>query len=191
MKPKAEMFRPHMYTMWDAAHKHSENVCGAYIEINSNLDQTFDLTFEVSIQLDDLLPLSGMSILPTCFIDDIEVEIKNRIQGNFVYCQVDPNVLVDEYFNTVFANDGTWTVGGQHGSMYNFYASVHQEIDSSRYHKEFTQVGDTSLVCVHDYSAKKFCEIFLHQIFLLQIFGEKFFASKLLLLILDIFCNNS
>ena len=58
MKPKSEMFRPHMYTMWDEAHNHSENVCGVYLPINDNLKQEFDVTFEIDIQLDDLLPLS-------------------------------------------------------------------------------------------------------------------------------------
>ena len=48
-KPKAEMYRPNMYTMWDEAHKHSKNVCGVYVPINSNLGQEFDITFEVSI----------------------------------------------------------------------------------------------------------------------------------------------
>ena len=65
MKPKAEMYCPHMYTMWDEAHKHSENVCGIYIPIKSKLGQEFDITFEIAIQLDDLLPLSGMTVLPT------------------------------------------------------------------------------------------------------------------------------
>ena len=96
MKPKSEMYRPNMYTMWDEAHKHSKNVCGVYVPINTNLNQEFDITFEVSIQLDDLLPLSGMSILLNCVIGDIELEIRNRIQGNLVYCQVDPNVLIEE-----------------------------------------------------------------------------------------------
>ena len=153
MKPKAEMFRPHMYSMWDEAHKHSENVCGIYVDIVDNLNQEFDITFEVSIQLDDLLPLSGMSILPTCVIGDLELEIKNRIQGNLVYCQVNPNVLVDEYFNTVFSNDGTWSVGGTIGSIYEFYASVKSEMATVRYQKEFVQVGDETKLCVHNYTA--------------------------------------
>ena len=102
MKPRAEMYRPNMYTMWDEAHKHSKNVCGIYVKLNEKLGQEFDVTFEVSIQLDDLLPLSGMSILPTCVIVDIELENRNRIQGNLVYCQVDPNALIKE----VLATDG-------------------------------------------------------------------------------------
>ena len=63
MKPRAEMYRPNMYTMWDEAHKHSKNVCGVYVPINTNLNQEFDTTFEVAIQLDDLLQLSRMSVL--------------------------------------------------------------------------------------------------------------------------------
>jgi hypothetical protein len=87
LKPKAEMYRPHMYTMWDEAHKHSQNVCGTYFNIVDKLGQTFDVTFEIAFQLDDLLPFSGMSVLPTCLIGDLELEIRNRIAGNLVYCQ--------------------------------------------------------------------------------------------------------
>ena len=40
LKPKAEMYRPNMYTMWDEAHKHSKNVCGVYFDIYiQNLDK--------------------------------------------------------------------------------------------------------------------------------------------------------
>ena len=49
MKPKSEMFRPNMYTMWDDAYKHSKNVCGIYVPINTNLGQEFDVTFEVAV----------------------------------------------------------------------------------------------------------------------------------------------
>ena len=35
LKPRSEMYRPNMYTMWDEAHKHSKNVCGIYIPINT------------------------------------------------------------------------------------------------------------------------------------------------------------
>jgi hypothetical protein len=62
--------------MWDEAHNHSKNVCGVYLDIYDKLNQEFYITFEVAIQLDDLLPLSGMSILPNCVIGDIELEIK-------------------------------------------------------------------------------------------------------------------
>ena len=42
-----------------------------YVDIYDKLNHEFDITFEIAIQLDDLLPLSGMSILPNCVIGDI------------------------------------------------------------------------------------------------------------------------
>ena len=142
LKPKSEMYRPHMYTMWDEAHKHSENVCGVYVNIYDNYNAEFDITFEVSIQLDDLLPLSGMSILPTCVIVDIELEIRNRIQGNLVYCQVDPNVLLDEYLaNAVSSSselDSEWTEGGSAVSLREWITDIKDSLADSQYTKEFT-----------------------------------------------------
>ena len=141
LKPKAEMYRPNMYTMWDEAHKHSKNVCGVYVPINTNLNQEFDITFEISIQLDDLLPLSGMSILPNCIIGDIELEIRNRIQGNLVYCQVDPNVLIEEKraSTIIHAQD-----------LGEFFDIAKTEASRASYIKEFTQVGDATYICIHD-----------------------------------------
>ena len=153
LKPKAEMYRPHMYTMWDEAHKHSNNVCGIYFDIYDKLGQEFDITFEVSIQLDDLLPLSGMSILPTCVIGDIELEIKNRIQGNLVYCQVDPNAIYKETFEIITDSYAGSTIGGVTSSHQAVCADVQNEISTARYTKEFTQVGDECYVCVHSYGA--------------------------------------
>ena len=157
MKPKPEMFRPHMYTMWDEAHKHSKNVCGVYVPIRENLGQEFDITFDIAIQLDDLLPFSGMSIFPSCVIGDLELEIRNRIQGNLVYCQVDPNVLVDEAIAAhVSGDDFPCTVNGL--LLANFWdaaSSVKQALYDAEYTKEFTQVGDVARVCSHVYSGVK------------------------------------
>ena len=117
--------------MWDEAHNHSKNVCGVYVDIWDNLEHEFDITFEVSIQLDDLLPLSGMSILPNCVISDIELEIKNRIQGNLVYFQVNPEALFEEYARTTTAfNDATLTVAGTATDRHHFFRSVKEEISS-------------------------------------------------------------
>ena len=142
MKPRAEMYRPNMYTMWDEAHKHSKNVCGVYVPINTNLNQEFDITFEVAIQLDDLLPLSGMSILPNCVIGDIELEIRNRIQGNLVYCQVDPNVLIEELRASSIINNQSTNV--------ELFDIAETEASRASYIKEFTQVGDATYICIHD-----------------------------------------
>ena len=153
LKPKSEMYRPNMYTMWDEAHKHSKNVCGIYFDIYPKINQEFDITFEVSIQLDDLLPLSGMSILPTCVIGDIELEIKNRIQGNLVYCQVDPNAIYKETFEIITDSYAGSTIGGNVVSHQAVCADIQKEISTARYTKEFTQVGDSCYMCVHSYGA--------------------------------------
>lgn len=153
MKPKAEMYRPHMYTMWDEAHNHSNNVCGVYFDIYPKLGQEFDITFEIAIQLDDLLPLSGMSILPTCVIGDIELEIKNRIMGNLVYCQVDPNAIYEETFELMADSYAGSKIGGVTASHQAVCVDVQNELSTARYTKEFTQVGDNAYVCVHSYGA--------------------------------------
>ena len=142
MKPRSEMYRPNMYTMWDSAHKHSKNVCCVYVPINTNLGQEFDITFEVAIQLDDLLPLSGMSILPNCAICDIELEIRNRIQGNLVYCQVDPNVLIEEKLASSISNNQSDNI--------ELIDIAKTEASGTSYIKEFTQVGDATYIAIHD-----------------------------------------
>ena len=82
---------------------------------------------------------------------DIELEIRNRIAGNLVYCQVNPEVLVDEYWKSTIDNDGTWTIGNEQVSLHEYIRDVKKEISSARYNKEFTQVGDKSRVCIHGY----------------------------------------
>ena len=123
-------------------HKHSKNVCGVYVPINTNLSQEFDITFDVYIQLDDLLPLSGLSILPNCIIGDIELEIRNRIQGNLVYCQVDPNALIEEKLASSITNNQSDYV--------ELFDIAKAEASYGSYIKEFTQVGDATRICIHD-----------------------------------------
>jgi len=154
MKSKPEMYRPHMYSMWDEAHKHSQNVCGVYVPIREKVGTEFDITFDIAIQLDDLLPFSGMSIFPSCVIGDLELEIRNRIQGNLVYCQVDPNVIVEEITGSIIG-DGSDAVsskiGGVGSSWYEAIPNMKKEVQTAKYTKEFTQVGDVARVCSHAY----------------------------------------
>ena len=94
-----------------------------------------------------------MSIIPNSVIGDIELEIRNRIAGNLVYCQVNPEVLVDECWKSTVENDGTWTIGNTQVSLQEYIRSVKQEISTARYNKEFTQVGDKTRVCVHNFES--------------------------------------
>ena len=135
MKPKPEMYRPHMYTMWDEAHKHSNNVCGCYIPIRPNRNSTFDVSFDIAIQIDDLLPFSGCSIIPTFITGDLELEIRNRIQGNLVWCQVNPDVLMEEFM----------ILNAQPNSLSGI-SSVAGLLKQAQYTHEFTQVGDAAEV---------------------------------------------
>ena len=156
MKPKPEMFRPNMYTMWDEAHKHSKNVCGVYVPIRAKVNSEFDITFDIAIQIDDLLPFSGMSIFPSCVIGDLELEIRNRIQGNLVYCQVDPNAIVEEITTAIIADGSDPVVPKVAGVSTSWALAVQdmkKEVQSARYTKEFTQVGDVARVCSHAYDA--------------------------------------
>ena len=135
LKPKAEMYRPNMYSMWDEVHKHSNNVCGCYIPIASKRNSTFDITFDIAIQLDDLLPFSGMSIFPSCVIGDLELEIRNRIAGNLVWCQISPEKVIDE----IILNTADAYVAST--------ADAYTMAKKARYTHEFTQVGDKAEAC--------------------------------------------
>ena len=136
MKPKAEMYRPHMYTMWDEAHKESENVCGTYVKVSDVLNKSFTITFDVSIQIDDLLPFSGMSLFPNCVIGDIELEIRNRIAGNIVYCMVDPITSAKKNLLNITALPAVKTA----------YTNMVAFVDYAPYDHEFVQCGDEALI---------------------------------------------
>ena len=82
-----------------------------------------------------------MSILPNCIIGDIELEIRNRIQCNLVYCQVDPNVLIEEKRASTIIN--AQDIG-------EFFDIAKTEASRASYFKEFTQVGDATWICIHD-----------------------------------------
>ena len=74
-----------------------------------------------------------MSILLNCVIDDIELEIRNRIQGNLVYCQVDPNALIEEKRASSIVNNQSTNV--------ELFDIAETEASRASYIKEFTQVG--------------------------------------------------
>ena len=93
-----------------------------------------------------------MSILPNCIIGDIELEIKNRIQCNLVYCQVDPNVLLNEAIQTG-KSLGCSTICDIKSSRRSVIGDLKTEMETAFYTKEFTQVGDPCHVCIHNYGA--------------------------------------
>ena len=127
--------RPHMYTRWDDAHAYSQNVCGVYVPIanllagtTDNKNATFSVDFEVNMQIDDLLPFSGMTMFPNFLTGDLEIQIKQTIMGNLVYCVVNPNVVRKYRVDSGVIEAGTSVAS----STIKDYVYTH----------EFTQVGD-------------------------------------------------
>ena len=68
--------RPGMYTTHDKVREMSECVCGAYIKAPKYADrnQTQTITFDVIIQVDDLLPFSAFEYFPRFLCGDLELE---------------------------------------------------------------------------------------------------------------------
>ena len=127
--------RPHMYTRWDDAHAYSQNVCGVYVPIanllagtTDNKNASFSIDFEINMQIDDLLPFSGMTMFPNFLTGDLEIQIKQTIMGNLVYCVVDPNVVRKYRVDSGLIDAGSSVAA----STIKDYVYTH----------EFTQVGD-------------------------------------------------
>lgn len=92
MKSKQEVEnRPNMYTPWRNAFNASTSVCGTYIPIYKfKRHNPMRIKFEVAIPFDDFLPLSGFTIYPNCIFGDMEMQLKQQLNKNLVYCQVSP-----------------------------------------------------------------------------------------------------
>ena len=71
-----------MYTTYTNASEKSENVCGVHIPfilLYNPADGTLltaEIEIDASIQLDDILPLAGMSLWPRCVFEDFERQIQ-------------------------------------------------------------------------------------------------------------------
>ena len=89
VKPDNELHRPGMYTRFEDVKKMSDCVCGTYLKLSELMTAPVDVTFNFVAQIDDLLPFSAMEYYPRCAIEgDLELEIKQLIHGNFVWCPV-------------------------------------------------------------------------------------------------------
>ena len=63
MKQKSEIFRYHMYIMFEEAYKMNENVCVTYIQVSYYLNKwEICLIFEITIQIDYILLFSWMTL---------------------------------------------------------------------------------------------------------------------------------
>ena len=69
--------RPGMYSTHEDVMKMNDCVCGAYIELPkfANKDSTQRITFDVVIQVDDLLPFSALEYYPRFLTGELELEL--------------------------------------------------------------------------------------------------------------------
>ena len=82
--------RPGMYSTHEKVLEQSDCVCGAYIKLPeyNKMNEKMTITFEVIMQLDDLLPFSAMEYYPRFLTGDLELELAPTIVQNMVFCQL-------------------------------------------------------------------------------------------------------
>lgn len=97
LKPEEEIQgRPNIYTPWENAFHHDQSVCGLYItdfvskEHPFWSDETFtkEIEMELTIPMDDILPLSNISMYPNYLFGNLQMEFKIASKQNFVWCVV-------------------------------------------------------------------------------------------------------
>ena len=121
--------RPGMYTTHEKVREMSKCVCGAYIKAPKLVDrnETRTITFDILIQIDDLLPFSAFEYYPRFLCGDLELEISASLYQNMVFCAV-PQSYVNLNTELEYPFDG---------DVYS--AILHNEKNSDF---RFTQCGD-------------------------------------------------
>ena len=136
LKPDSEIQgRPNIYTPWENAFHHDESVCGKYIcdFISSGQpfwdgkEHTETIEMELTIPLDDILPLSNISMYPNYLFGNLQLEFMPTTKSNFVWCMVN--------HEDAYSSLGLYTTGKSATPYFHFYNKL---ID-----KCFYQCGDT------------------------------------------------
>lgn len=121
--------RPGMYSTHENVRSMSDCVCGAYIQapLYSDRNKIQTITFDIVMQIDDLLPFSAFEYYPRFMCGDLELELSASLYQNMIFCPV-PQSYVN--LNTELENpfDGAA-----------FMAIVHNEKYCDL---RFTQCGD-------------------------------------------------
>ena len=91
--------RPGLYSPHANVMKMSDCVCGIYdyIEVNTNITtpQSKHIEIDLCIQIDDLLPFSGMMYYPRCACGELEIEIAGTLMQNMVFCPIPHEVAME------------------------------------------------------------------------------------------------
>ena len=84
--------RPGIYSCHENVLKMNDCKCGFYIKQPLGMyygnKTEVNLTMEIVIQIDDLLPFSGMRYFPAFACGDLELELSFSLEKNFVFCQI-------------------------------------------------------------------------------------------------------
>ena len=85
--------RPGMYSTHEKVKEMSDCVCGAYIRAptKSERTKTQTITFDIIMQVDDLLPFSAFEYFPRFMVGDLELEISASLYQNMVFCAIPPS----------------------------------------------------------------------------------------------------
>ena len=127
--------RPGMYSTHKAVQNMSDCVCGAYIELPlyADKDKKQTITFDVVIQVDDLLPFSAMEYYPRFLTGELELELAPSLTQNMVFCPVSiSKVLESKDLSSITENDL---------AKYSL-AACNSKIIESKQDYRFTQCGD-------------------------------------------------
>ena len=82
--------RPGMYSPHEKVRDMDECVCGTYVVLPKveDINSTQTISFDVLIQIDDLLPFSAMSYFPRFINKELELQLCFNLVQNMVFCQV-------------------------------------------------------------------------------------------------------
>ena len=97
--------RPGMYSPHDRVREMDDCVCGTYVVLPSLSDfgTTQTISFDLIIQVDDLLPLSAMSYFPRFIAKELELQLSTNLIQNMVFCQVPFKSVVEHKANDLGA----------------------------------------------------------------------------------------
>ena len=125
--------RPGMYSTHKAVQNMSDCVCGAYIEFPkyANKDQKQRITFDVVVQVDDLLPFSALEYYPRFLSGELELELAPSLTQNMVFCPIPMTKVMESRDSWMMSSVSDYAIAWSGLKLY-----------ESRFDFRFTQCGD-------------------------------------------------
>lgn len=103
--------RPGMYSSHKHVREMDQCVCGTYVTLPPFADKntTQTISFDVVIQIDDLLPFSAVSYFPRFINKELELQISCNLVQNMVFCQVPFKSVIEHKISNItqMTEDGT------------------------------------------------------------------------------------